>query len=146
MLFDVFHSQNGTPVDELGLRRSLNVEPGVDLDADWFPFGDRKNRWLQDRAAMRAGSWTGIKGFQKQDIAAQESMGPRVDRTQEHLGQSDVAVIRMRRRMLEAVRAYQAGEPLIGQDPSIPYERLASEQRLIPVDQPWQSVAAHAAL
>ena len=144
MLFDVFHSQNGTAVDETALRRSLNVEPGVDLDEDWFPLGHAKNRWNQDRAAMKAGSWTGITGFQRQDIAAQESMGPVVDRSQEHLGQSDVAVIRMRRRMLEAVRAFQADKPLIGQDPSIPYAHIGSEQRLVPIDQPWQSVGAHA--
>lgn len=144
MLFDVFHSQNGTPVDELALRRSLSVEPGVDLDEDWFPHGYAKNRWQQDRGAMKRGDWTGIKGFQKQDIAAQESMGSVVDRSQEHLGQSDVAVIRMRRRMLESVRAFQAGQPLIGQDPSIPYARIGSEQRLVPIDEPWQSVGAHA--
>ncbi|HXP94975.1 MAG TPA: Rieske 2Fe-2S domain-containing protein [Candidatus Binatia bacterium] len=144
MLFDVFHSQNGTAVDEAGLRRSLNVEPGVDLDEDWFPLGHAKNRWLQDREEMKQGSWTGIKGFQKQDIAAQESMGALVDRSQEHLGQSDVAVIVMRRRMREAVKAFQAGAPLIGQDPSIPYDRIGSEQRLVPIDEPWQSVGAHA--
>ncbi len=144
MLFDVFHSQNGTPVDEIALRRSLHVEPGVDLDEDWFPHGHAKNRWNQDRAAMKSGSWTGIKGFSKQDIAAQESMGTIVDRSQEHLGQSDVAVIRMRRRMLEAVKAFQAGAPLVGQDPAIRYERIGSEQRLVPIDAPWQSVGAHA--
>jgi phthalate 4,5-dioxygenase len=142
MLFDVFHSQNGTPVDEGELRRSLGVVPGVDLDEDWFPFGRRANRWNQDRPAMRGGSWTGIKGFQKQDIAVQESMGPRVDRSQEHLGQSDVAVIRMRRRWLEGLRGFQAGQAPIGQDPSIAYDRIGSEQRLIPIDQPWQSVGA----
>jgi phthalate 4,5-dioxygenase oxygenase subunit len=144
MLFDVFHSQNGTPVDEAQLRRSLGVEPGVDLDEDWFPLGHSKNRWNQDRAAMKRGSWTGIKGFQKQDIAAQESMGPVVDRSQEHLGQSDVAIIRMRRRLLEAVKAFQDGRPLVGQDPSIAYARIGSEQRLLPIDEPWQSVGARA--
>jgi phthalate 4,5-dioxygenase len=144
MLFDVFHSQNGAPVDQTALRRSLNAEPGVDLDESWFRFARRENRWNQDRAAMRNGSWTGIAGFQNQDIAAQESMGPVVDRSSEHLGTSDVAVIRMRRRMLETVRRFRAGEPLVGQDQPIAYERLASEQRLIPIDQPWQSVGAHA--
>jgi phthalate 4,5-dioxygenase len=144
MLFDVFHSQNGTPVDEAQLRRSLHAERGTDLDESWFRFARRENRWNQDRAAMRAGSWTGIEGFQNQDIAAQESMGRVVDRSSEHLGTSDVAVIRMRRRMLECVRRFRAGEPLVGQDGPIPYERLASEQRVIPIGQPWQSVGAHA--
>jgi phthalate 4,5-dioxygenase oxygenase subunit len=144
MLFDVFHSQNGTPVDEQAMRTNLHAQPGIDLDTDWYRFANASNRWKQDRSAMRAGSWTGIQGFQNQDIAAQESMGAIVDRSQEHLGTSDVAIIRMRRRQLENVRRYRAGEPLIGHDPAIPFARLASEQRVIPIAEPWQSVGAHA--
>jgi phthalate 4,5-dioxygenase len=144
MLFDVFHSQNGTPVDPVQLRSSLNAERGPDLDDTYFRHARSENLWNQDRAAMKNGSWTGIKGFQNQDIAAQESMGPIVDRSQEHLGTSDVAVIRMRRRMLELLRRLEAGEPLIGQDEPIPFDRLASEQRIISIDEPWQIVGAHA--
>ena len=40
---------------------------------------------------------TGIRGLGVQDIAVQESMGPIVDRTQEHLGTSDAAIIAARR-------------------------------------------------
>jgi len=144
MLFDVFYAQNGTPVDGAALRRSLHAQPGVDLDERWFRFAKRENRWKQDRTAMAAGSWTGIMGFQNQDIAAQESMGRIVDRSREHLGTSDVAVIRMRRRLLETLRRSQAGEALVGQESPIAYERMASEQRVIPIDEPWQSVGAHA--
>jgi phthalate 4,5-dioxygenase len=143
MYFDVFFSQNGTPVDQAQLRRGLRAVPGEDVDENYFRFARPENRWLQDRAAMKQGSWVGIEGFQNQDIACQESMGPVVDRTDEHLGTSDVAIIRMRRRMLEAVRAAQAGERLIGQDPAIPYERIGSEQRLLDIDEPWQVVGAH---
>ncbi len=144
MLFDVFHSQNGTPVDEQAMRANLHAQPGVDLDERWYRFAHAGNRWKQDRAAMRAGSWTGIFGFQNQDIAAQESMGPVVDRSREHLGTSDVAIIRMRKRQLENIRRFQAGEALIGHDPACAFDRLASEQRVIPIDQPWQSVGAFA--
>jgi phthalate 4,5-dioxygenase oxygenase subunit len=93
---------------------------------------------------MKNGSWIGIDGFPNQDMACQESMGPIVDRTQEHLGTSDIAIIRMRRRMLEAVRRYQNGDPLIGQEAAIPFDRLRSEQKIIPIDAPWQSVGAYA--
>ncbi|MFN2460918.1 MAG: Rieske 2Fe-2S domain-containing protein [Candidatus Velthaea sp.] len=144
MLFDVFHSQNGTPVNQAELRRSLSAERGPDLDEQFFRWARRENLWNQDRVAMKDGSWTGIKGFQNQDIAAQESMGAIVDRSQEHLGTSDVAVIRMRRRMLETVRRFESGEPLVGQDTDIPYDQMASEQRVIPIDEPWQIVGAHA--
>jgi hypothetical protein len=50
----------------------------------------------------------------------------------------------MRRRMLENVRRFRAGEPLIGHDPAIPLHRLRSEQLVIPVERPWQSVGAYA--
>jgi hypothetical protein len=93
---------------------------------------------------MKVDSWTGVRGFQNQDIMAQESMGPIVERPREHLGTSDIAIIRMRRRLLEDVRRFQAGTPLIGQDEPVAYDRLASEQRLIPIDEPWQTIGAHA--
>ena len=71
-------------------------------------------------------------------------MGPIVDRTAEHLGTSDIAIIRMRKRMLEAVRRFQDGKPLIGLDPGMPYDKIRSEQLVVPVEQPWQSVGAYA--
>jgi len=46
--------------------------------------------------------------------------------------------------MLEAVRLFQAGKPLIGLDPDLPYERIRTEQLIVPIDQPWQSVGAYA--
>jgi phthalate 4,5-dioxygenase oxygenase subunit len=144
MLFDIYHAQNGTPVDEAALRKSLCAVKGVDLDDDYYRIAKRENKWLQDRAAMKNDSWTGVAGFQNQDIMAQESMGPIVPRQYEHLGTSDIAIIRMRKRVLENVRRFQAGRPLIGLDQHVPYDRLASEQRLLPIDEPWQAVGAHA--
>ncbi len=143
MFYGVFFSQNGAPVRDL--RTSLFARRGVDLDDNYYRRATADNGWLQDRAAMKTGeSWCGIEGFPNQDIACQESMGPIVDRTAEHLGTSDVAIIRMRRRMLDAVQRFQAGEPLIGQDPAIPYGRLQSEQKIVPIDAPWEQVGAFA--
>ena len=144
MLFDVYFSQDGSAVSSAAMRKKLNAERGVDLDERDFRIARRENRWLQDRNAMRAGSWTGIPGFQNQDIAAQESMGTVVDRSREHLGMSDIAVIRMRRRMLENVARHEAGETPIGLTPGVPYGRIASEQRVIPMETPWQTVGAQA--
>ncbi len=138
MLFDIYHSQNGTPVDPQQLRRKLKVEPGVDLDEDWFFIGGRKKRWNQDRAAMKNGSYTGIAGFQNQDTAAVESMGAISNRTQEHLGQSDVAIIRMRRRMADALKMFLAGQTPLGLGPSVDYTQIRSAQGVIPKDVPWQ--------
>jgi len=144
IFYGVFFSQDGSPVDETETRRKHHLVPGVDLDRNWYRFATEENWFNQDREAMKNGSFTGIDGFTNQDMACQESMGPVVDRSQEHLGTSDVAIIRMRRRMLEAVRRFQDGLPLIGLDPDLPYGRIRSEQKIVAVDEPWQSVGAYA--
>jgi phthalate 4,5-dioxygenase len=144
MFYGVFFSQDGSPVDTDETRRKHHVVPGVDLDRNWFRHACVDNWFGQDRDAMKRGSWTGIDGFTNQDMACQETMGPVADRTREHLGTSDVAIIRMRRRMLEAVRGFEADGTLIGRDPAIPHGRIRSEQKIIPVDRPWQTVGAYA--
>jgi phthalate 4,5-dioxygenase oxygenase subunit len=143
MFYGVFFSQDGAPVDEAAQRAKHHVVPGKDLDARWYRHATVDNWFMQDRDAMRNGSYTGIKGFTNQDMACQESMGVVVDRTREHLGTSVVAIIRMRKRMLEALRRHEAGETPLGHD-GVPYDRLRGDQRVIPIAEPWQSVGAYA--
>lgn len=114
------------------------------LDEHLHPKRNRANKHLQDRAAMKAGNWSGIDGVNSQDFAIVESMGPVYDRTREHLGLTDVAIIRFRRRMLDAARSFQAGGPPLGADPTVPYERVSSDERMVPLEMPWQQVAAFA--
>jgi phthalate 4,5-dioxygenase oxygenase subunit len=144
MHYSIWHATNGKPLDELGLRRYYKLEPGVDLDARFRPRSSEDNWWNQDRAIMQNGDWSGISGLMTQDAACQESMGPIADRSQEHLGTSDVAIIRMRRRMLENVRGFVAGQAPIGLDAPIAYECLHSVPQLgIPVGEPWQNVDSY---
>ena len=89
---------------------------------------------------MRRGNWSGVDGINSQDFAVVESMGAVYDRTREHLGLTDVAVIRYRRRMIDAARAFQAGEPPLGLDAPVDYPDLHSEERVVPIDLPWQQV------
>jgi phthalate 4,5-dioxygenase len=64
------------------------------------------NDYLIDRGKQRRQEdYTGIPGIHQQDQAVTESMGPIFDRTQEHLGSSDVMLIRVRRRLLAAADA-----------------------------------------
>src|SRR5262245_19029527 len=70
------------------------------------PVRNRDNDYLIDRALQRSGrSYTGIRGIREEDLAVQESMGEIYDRSQERRGSADLAVIAMRRRLLEAVTA-----------------------------------------
>lgn len=144
MFYGVWFSQNGAPLDVEKTLAEVGLRPGIDLEP--VTYARRQNPgnwWRQDRAAMRDGtSYTGVSGVLQQDMAVQESMGPRVDRSQEHLGTSDVAIIRMRRRMLEGLDAFERDGTLVGLDPAIPFERIRSEQRVIAVDAPWQIVGA----
>jgi phthalate 4,5-dioxygenase len=69
----------------------------------------KDNDYLIDRAAQRTQSFSGIAGIHQQDQAVTESMGPIIDRTDEHLGSSDAMVIRTRRRVIRAARALRDG-------------------------------------
>jgi len=72
------------------------------------------NDYLIDRENQRTRSFTGIEGVNTQDMAVQESMGPIYDRSQEHLGTSDLAVIAMRRLLIQAARDVEAGRDPLG--------------------------------
>jgi hypothetical protein len=73
--------------------------------------GDRSNAWGQDRALMSAGHFTGFgRSLLEEDAVIQTSMGPILDRSKETLSSSDIAVAHARRRLLDAVKAAEAGE------------------------------------
>ena len=116
------------------------------LATSYRPAGNRGNMHLQDRAAMKAGNWAGIQGVRAQDRAVTEGMGPIAPRFKEHLGVSDVALIRMRRRMIDAARAFMEGAEPPGLDPSIRYDLLHSEEKMVAADAPWQAVLDDPAL
>ncbi len=76
----------------------------------WRSAANAGNDYLIDREAQRTKYYTGIGGpeignIRLQDGAMQESMGAIYDRTKEHLGTSDLAIIRVRRLWLRAARA-----------------------------------------
>jgi phthalate 4,5-dioxygenase oxygenase subunit len=71
-----------------------------------------------DRRQQKTFSFTGIKGVNTQDVALQEGMGPIVDRTKEHLGTTDRAIIALRQLLLEATRAAEDGADVRGTDPA----------------------------
>jgi len=80
--------------------------PGTDRAVQNFD-----NDYMIDRAAQASGeSYTGLKGLAIQDCAIQESMGPIADRTIEHLGASDMAIIRIRRLLLDSIRDHEDGK------------------------------------
>jgi phthalate 4,5-dioxygenase oxygenase subunit len=124
-------------------RKFNHAQPGIDLDADFTNRRTRDNNYLQDRKAMKLGSFTGIAGIPNQDIAMWETMGrtSMSDRTRERLGASDVAVIQFRRIMIEAARRLAAGGPALGRTaPHHPHAKISSFEGVVPKTTDWRTL------
>jgi len=122
-------------------REFCGAVPGKDLDADWRKFRTRANNFLQDRAAMKAGDFTGIRGIPMQDMSMWETMGPIADRSRERLGASDLAIVEFRKLMVDAVRAFDAGGPAIGtKERRVPFAKLRSFEGIVPKGTDWKTL------
>jgi phthalate 4,5-dioxygenase oxygenase subunit len=122
-------------------RKFCGAQPGVDLDARFRNTRTRDNDYLQDRQAMKLGSFTGIRGIPQQDISMWETMGPISDRSRDRLGASDLAIVEFRRQMVEAARDYAAGGKAIGTtEPRVPLVKVASWERIVPKSDDWRAV------
>jgi phenylpropionate dioxygenase-like ring-hydroxylating dioxygenase large terminal subunit len=100
----------------------------------------RANKWLIDRELQRTKTFSGIVGLNTQDLAVQESMGRIVNRSREHLGSTDRAVITLRRLMLESVHDVETGGSPPGVDPST-YRGVRSVDVVLPKGAIWQQAA-----
>lgn len=120
-------------------RRFCAAEVGPDLNPDFTKRRNLANNFRQDRAAMKAGDFTGIQGIPMQDMAMWESMGPIADRSEDHLGSSDVAIIQFRRQMVAAAKACAAGEPAIGTQSASRTVDLASFEGVVPCTADWRT-------
>jgi hypothetical protein len=96
---------------ETGLGASPKTFPGT-----FIPETNKSNEYMMDRDLQRRGSATGMPGVNNQDRAIVESMGPIVDRENEYLGTSDIAVIAARRILIKLAKDLAAG-----QEPDLPH-------------------------
>lgn len=120
-------------------RKFLGQQIGIDLDDKYRPLRNRDNAFWQDRAAMKAGNFTGITGFPNQDVAMWVTMGPIADRTHDRLGASDLAVVEFRKQMLEAVQDFQKGKPAIGTGEARIPSSICAFQAIVPKTTVWRS-------
>jgi nitrite reductase/ring-hydroxylating ferredoxin subunit len=108
--------------DQPRVRAGVHLPPSARLPATtapggaWRPAANRTNDFLFDRAAHRKERFFGVPGISAQDAAVQESMGAIADRSREHLGSSDSAVIRVRRLWLQAIEDQHHGVAPLGVD------------------------------
>jgi phenylpropionate dioxygenase-like ring-hydroxylating dioxygenase large terminal subunit len=95
------------------------------------------NDFLVDREMQRARTYTGITGLNTQDFAVQEGMGPICDRTREHLGTSDRAIITARRLLRAALDDVAEGRQPPGADTRAA-RLLRPGEAVIDGSIPWQ--------
>jgi phenylpropionate dioxygenase-like ring-hydroxylating dioxygenase large terminal subunit len=97
------------------------LPPTSDAGGAWRPKASLANDYFLDRARQKTEFFAGIAEFWAQDAAMQEGMGPIYDRTQEHLGTSDLGIIQVRQRLLRDARALQdeGMAPRAALDPSV---------------------------
>jgi phenylpropionate dioxygenase-like ring-hydroxylating dioxygenase large terminal subunit len=118
-----------------------NGYPYIELiPGSWRMTRNKDNDYMIDREMQRTVNFTGLPTNRTQDAAVIESMGPIMDRTHEHLGRSDAAIIYMRRLMIEAAKQLQQGiEPEILQHPEWsrvrPLDIVTEEPKMAPL---WQ--------
>jgi phthalate 4,5-dioxygenase oxygenase subunit len=112
------HTANGEPLPAEVIdaeRRQAGRRPDVDVIPGTYRFTrNRSNDYLVDRGRQKSVNYTGIETIAAQDQAIQESMGPISDRSLEHLGTSDLAIIAARRLLLQAGRDVEAGTHPLG--------------------------------
>ncbi|MSP00783.1 MAG: ring-hydroxylating oxygenase subunit alpha [Acetobacteraceae bacterium] len=82
----------------------------AEVDAQYVPLRRRENDYLIDRHRQKYETYTGIDGVSEQDAAIQDSQGRIADRAIEHLGPTDMGIIRFRRLILDAARGLENGE------------------------------------
>jgi phthalate 4,5-dioxygenase oxygenase subunit len=101
-----------------------------------------EDRLGQNRSIMNT-SWSGCEGnsARREDYMMSVSMGADWDRTKENTVPADLAVVRMRRRVLQAIRNVQKGEA----PPSVniaDMTRVSTYDGEIRTGQNWQALAS----
>jgi phthalate 4,5-dioxygenase len=87
----------------------VDVAYRIDEGGHWIDENFRKkvnidNWYGQTKEAMTTENFSGIRGIMTQDHAVSETQGRILDRTKEHLGTSDIAVVAWRRLMLKTAK------------------------------------------
>jgi len=102
---------------------------------------NRGNDWFLDREVEKNELFVGIRGVNTQDMALQETMGAIFDRTREHLGTADTAVIFARRLLRQAVKDVQEGRDPLGSHGEGSDVRPA--EMILPTDAAWYEAIKH---
>jgi hypothetical protein len=137
VVYNWSYCPDGPLTEEDKLERGLGNGP---LHVDPVTFRSKANRsndYLLDRQVQRTETYSGIDGINAQDRALQESMGRIVDRSKEHLGPADKAIIQARKLLRQAVKTVEAGGSPDGTGTS--YYPLRAHEQVIRASADWRA-------
>jgi nitrite reductase/ring-hydroxylating ferredoxin subunit len=133
---------SANPLDKNWVLQTLGLDDPrfwSEDDPDYKP--DWDNDFLQDRSLMDR-NWSGFKGIEQEDAAIGLSYGPIFDRSNENLVAADLAVVRVRRRLLQAAAMVKSGEPALGAQIA-DLTRVAAPDVDVPEGTDWRTVAPY---
>jgi phenylpropionate dioxygenase-like ring-hydroxylating dioxygenase large terminal subunit len=136
MVWNFDYSFGNEPLDDEDRDDNSAGPKHVDEANNFRKKRNMDNNWMIDREVQRTKTYTGIQGINTQDHAVQESMGPIMDRTVEHLGPADKAIVAARRLLLKAADTVGAGGNPPGIDES--YYLLRGIEKLVGPGRPWR--------
>jgi phenylpropionate dioxygenase-like ring-hydroxylating dioxygenase large terminal subunit len=119
--YSIFTSYTG-PLDQHAMRQQrLKANPAP----LFLPVSGRHNHWGFNAEEQQSKTFLGMgeEDINVHDQWACESMGPIADRTREHLGQSDKAIVANRRMLAKAIETVQAG----GMPPGVANAAVAAQ-------------------
>jgi phthalate 4,5-dioxygenase len=126
------------PEHERSFDNSGNGAKHVNSANEYRAYGNRRNGWNVDREMQKAVNFTGIEGINAQDRAVQESMGTVVDRSLEHLGPADRAIITTRRLLLDALKVVEDGG--LPKGAAGTYYNIRASEKVFLRTKPWREV------
>jgi len=137
MVYNWVYNYGGTPLTQADRDEETRLGRGPgEVLPDFRTKRNRSNDWMIDREVQRTETFTGIEGINTQDQAIQESMGPILDRTNENLAASDMAIVIARRMLLEAAGTVADG----GDPPGVgdSYYNVRAIDAIVPNDSDWK--------
>jgi nitrite reductase/ring-hydroxylating ferredoxin subunit len=137
MSFNWFYSYGDTPISEKEYTSRQPTFTGGEQLEGFRKLRNISNNWMIDREKQKTVSFTGIEGINTQDHAVQEAMGPIADRTQEHLGSTDRAIVVARRLLTESAKRVAEGGDPIGANDS--YYHIRAIERVLPPGADWRA-------
>lgn len=97
-----------------------------------------ENDYQQDREAQRTSTFSGVADFVSQDAMVTESMGPIYDRSREHLGTTDKALIRMRKMLLAAARGLEQGKQPPAVAGGLDFRSIRGAEKILEQGEDWR--------